>query len=137
MTPHQVHLVQSTFELVLPIADDAAIIFYDDLFTRAPELRSLFAEDMTEQRVKLMKTLGVAVNALADWESVAPTVAELGAKHAGHGARAEDYATVGAALLQTLATGLGETFTDEVAAAWAEYFEVVASTMLAGQRAAA
>src|SRR3546814_4513776 len=80
-----------------------------------------------------MKTLGVAVNALQDWDSVAPTVAELGAKHASYGARPEDYATVGAALLQTLATGLGEAFTDEVAAAWAECFEVVASTMLAGQ----
>src|SRR3546814_10827146 len=137
MTPHQVHLVQSTFELVTPIADDAAIIFYEDLFTRAPELRNLFAEDLAEQRVKLMKTLGVAVNDLQDWDSVAPTVAELGAKHASYGARPEDYATVGAALLQTLAAGLGEALTDAVAAAWAECFEVVASTMLAGQHAAA
>src|SRR3546814_17765831 len=118
MTPHQVHLVQSTFELVTPIADDAAIIFYEDLFTRASELRNLFAEDLAEQRVKLMKTLGVAVNALQDWDSVAPTVAQLGAKHARYGARPEDYATSGAALLLPWATGLGEAFTGVGGGAW-------------------
>src|SRR3546814_20462769 len=107
MTPHQVHLVQSTFELVTPIADDAAIIFYEDLFTRAPELRNLFAEDLDEQRVKLMKKLGVAVNALQEWASVAPTVAELGATQARYGARPATQAPVGAALLHTWGTGLG------------------------------
>jgi hypothetical protein len=36
MTPEQVHLVQSSFEKVVPIADDPAALFYGRLFEIAP-----------------------------------------------------------------------------------------------------
>jgi hypothetical protein len=43
-------LVQSTFAAIVPIADDAAMLFYQRLFEIAPELRPMFRGDMTEQR---------------------------------------------------------------------------------------
>ncbi|WP_067441906.1 globin domain-containing protein [Nocardioides jensenii] len=57
--------------------------------------------------------------------------------HAEYGARPVDHDTAGAALLATLATGLGATFTDEVRAAWTQCHGIVASTMLADQAAVA
>ena len=36
MTPEQVRLVQESFAKVAPIADQAAIMFYDRLFELAP-----------------------------------------------------------------------------------------------------
>jgi hypothetical protein len=64
MTPEQVALVQTSFAKVAPVADQAAQIFYDRLFAVAPQVRSLFPNDMTEQRRKLMATLAVVVNGL-------------------------------------------------------------------------
>ena len=46
----------------------------------------------------------------------------LGRRHAGYGVRPEHYDTVGAALLWTLEQGLGDAFTDDVRAAWAEAY---------------
>jgi hypothetical protein len=43
MTPGQVKLVQQSFAKVAPIADKAADLFYDRLFTIAPEVRSAAA----------------------------------------------------------------------------------------------
>ncbi|RYF62188.1 MAG: hemin receptor, partial [Comamonadaceae bacterium] len=39
MTPHQIELVQSSFAKVVPIADQAAALFYARLFELAPDVR--------------------------------------------------------------------------------------------------
>ena len=132
MTPAQQDLVQASFAKVAPIADQAAILFYDDLFRREPRLRVLFKEDMQEQRRKLMAMLGTAVANLKTWSAIAPAVRALGARHVGYGVTPGDYATVGAALLATLATGLGEDFTPEVREAWVACYAVVAAEMMGG-----
>jgi hemoglobin-like flavoprotein len=134
MTPQQQTLVQSSFALVAPIADQAAVIFYDDLFRRDPKLRALFKGDMAEQRRKLMAMLGAAVANLQNWEQVAPVVRALGRRHVGYGVTRQDYDSVGAALIQTLETGLGEAFTPEIRDAWIACYGVVARDMLAGDK---
>ena len=40
MTPDQIALVQQSFAKVAPIADQAAILFYDRLFEIAPQISS-------------------------------------------------------------------------------------------------
>ena len=85
MTPAQQTLVQASFAKVVPIADTAATLFYDDLFRRDPRLRALFKADMTEQRRKLMSMIGTAVANLGNWASIAPAVAALGQRHAAYG----------------------------------------------------
>jgi nitric oxide dioxygenase len=42
MTSRQISLVQGSFELVKPIADQAGLLFYDRLFTVDPSLRHMF-----------------------------------------------------------------------------------------------
>jgi hemoglobin-like flavoprotein len=129
MTPEQQTLVQTSFAKVAPIADQAAILFYDDLFERNPALRSLFKEDMTEQRQKLMTMLGTAVANLRQWDRISEAVRELGRRHAGYGVAAADYDTVGASLIATLEKGLGADFTPEVRDAWLACFAAIAAEM--------
>jgi hemoglobin-like flavoprotein len=129
MTPEQVTLVQESFELVVPIADTAAVLFYDRLFELDPSLRPLFKEDMTAQRQALMQMLTVAVRGLNNLEAIVPAVQGLGRRHAGYDVKPEHYATVGAALLWTLGQGLGDAFTPEVEAAWTEVYGILAATM--------
>lgn len=129
MTPQDKTLVRETFGMVAPIADQAAALFYDRLFTLAPQFRALFAHDMDEQGKKLMQTLGVAVAHLDNLDAIIPTVQKLGQRHAGYGVQPEDYAIVGEALLWTLEQGLGDAFTPEVKQAWATVYEALANVM--------
>lgn len=135
MTPAQQALVQASFAKVVPIADVAATLFYEDLFLRDPRLRPLFKEDMTDQRQKLMAMLGTAVANLTRWEKIAPAVQALGQRHAAYGVKPADYATVGQALIATLEKGLGDGFTPEVRDAWLACYAAVSSEMLGGAKA--
>ena len=131
MTPEQQDLVQASFAKIVPIADEAAILFYDDLFDRDPSLRSLFPDDMTEQRRKLMAMLATAVTNLKSWDKVAAAVRALGARHAGYGVQVSHYDTVGEALIATLEQGLGDDFTPELRDAWVSCYRAVSAEMMA------
>ncbi len=129
MSPQDRQLVQDSFAKVLPIADQAAALFYQNLFTRDPSLKPLFKGDISEQGRKLMQMIGVAVAGLENLDTIVPAVQALGRRHVDYGVKAEHYDTVGAALIETLAQGLGEAFTPEVKGAWVEVYGVLATTM--------
>jgi hemoglobin-like flavoprotein len=132
MTPDQKALVQHSFEEVAPIADTAAALFYARLFELDPSLRPLFPGDMQEQGRKLMQMLTVAVRGLDRLDTLVPAVRALGRRHVAYSVRPEHFDTVGAALLWTLAQGLGPAFTPETRDAWAAVYSILASQMQAG-----
>ncbi len=134
MTSAEITLVQDSFRKVLPIADQAAALFYTRLFDLDPSLRHLFRGDMAEQGRKLMHMLGMAVAGLERLDQLVPAVRQLGLRHAAYQVRDEHYETVGEALLWTLARGLGAAFTQETQAAWAKTYWTLAETMKAGAR---
>ena len=130
MTPRQQTLIRESWAQVAPIADTAATIFYDRLFELDPSLRTLFSRtDMAGQRRNLMQTLAVVVASIDRLESIVPAVEALGRRHAGYGVEAAHFETVGQALLDTLAIGLGEAFTTEVREAWATAYGILAGVM--------
>lgn len=131
-TDRDVALVRKTFDKVVPMAGAAADLFYDRLFTLAPQLRPMFPEDMRDQKRKLMVMLATAVQGLADLDYLLPEVRSLGAQHAGYGVQAAHYDVVGEALLWTLERGLGDAFTAEVRLAWTRIYLLLAATMQAG-----
>jgi len=130
MTPEQVTLVQQSFSKVAPIADQAAVMFYDRLFAIAPQVKAMFPADMTEQRKKLMATLAVVVNGLSNLESILPAASALAQRHVAYGAKAEHYPVVGSALLWTLEKGLGDGWTPDVASAWTAAYATLSGFMI-------
>lgn len=130
-------LVQDSWTQVEPIADTAATLFYDRLFTLDPSLRPLFpSTDLGEQKKKLMQTLTIAVRSLDRLDQLVPALEALGRRHAGYGVEDAHYDTVGQALLWTLEQGLGDAFTPEVRDAWTETYGLVASVMQRASREA-
>ena len=129
MTPENVKLVQGSFAKVEPIAETAADLFYDRLFTIAPEVRPMFPDDMAEQKGKLMQMLGTAVHNLHQVDTIVPTVQELGRKHVAYGVKNEHYDQVGEALLWTLEQGLGDAFTSDIKTAWTDTYGTLAGVM--------
>jgi hemoglobin-like flavoprotein len=132
MNGRQIRLVQDSFRQVAPMAEAAAGLFYARLFELDPDLRSLFKGDMSEQGRRLMQMLGLAVKSLDRPEQLLPALRALGARHVAYGVREKDYDTVGRALLWTLRQGLGDAFTPEVEAAWAEVYAALAAAMQGG-----
>jgi nitric oxide dioxygenase len=131
MTPAQIALVQSSFEKVLPISEQAAAIFYSRLFELAPQVRALFEGDMTAQGRKLMAMLGTVVSVLDRPDVLVPAAERLAERHVGYGAQPAHYAVVGQALIDTLQVGLGDAFTAETKAAWEAAYDTLSSVMMA------
>jgi hemoglobin-like flavoprotein len=131
MTLEQAVLVQTSFARVVPIADEAAALFYGRLFDMAPELRPLFRGDMRVQGAKLIAAITTVVDGLGSIDAILPAVQTLARRHVAYGVEPQHYSTVGAALLWTLEQGLGDAFTPEVSAAWAAAYGALSQTMIA------
>ena len=135
MTPEQISLVQiklvqQSWDTVKPIASETAALFYKTLFEMDPALKTLFPQDLTDQGVKLMSMLSTAVKLLDDPDKLIPIIQDLGVRHVGYGTRNAHYDTVGAVLLKTLATSLGDGFTQEVKQAWTAIYNMLSTTMI-------
>ena len=129
MNTDTIDLVQKSFAQVRPGAAGAADLFYRRLFELDPDLRPLFTSDIGEQGARLMAMIGLAVDGLDELDALTPAVQALGIRHRGYGVRPEHYDTVGEALLWTLGQGLGDAFTPDVRAAWAETYGLLAGVM--------
>ena len=127
---NDIDLVRGTFWHVSRTSQETAALFYDHLFTIAPQVRTLFPVDLSEQGTKLMSMLGSIVARLHDHDVLFPMVADLGRRHLAYGAQPAHYEAVGAALMAALARTLGDRFTPEVAAAWQNAFDALARTMI-------
>ena len=114
---------------MLPIADDAAVLFYRRLFELDPSLTKMFRGDMAEQRSKLMKMLTAAVKGLDRLDQLVPVLKDLGTRHATYGVNDAHYDRVGAALLWTLRQGLGDAFTPETEGSWVAVYGLLAGVM--------
>jgi len=134
MNDTSIQLVRETFDLVEPIATEAAAMFYANLFAADPLLVQLFKGDMAAQGRRLMQMIALAVSKLDEPAMLMPALAQLGQRHAGYGVRDAHYDTVGVALLTTLRQGLGVAYTPEVEDAWTEVYGVIASTMKAAAK---
>ncbi len=107
--------------------------FYKQLFAMAPELRALFAEDMTAQARMLQKTLGVLVTAIDSLEPLLPMLEGLGARHGSYGVTEADFDVMGEALLRTLAIHIPD-WNETDLSAWSDLYRVVSEAMILGVR---
>ena len=131
MNTNQILLVQASFDLVRPIAAQAAETFHNRLFEIAPHYRHMFKNDIRKHGAMLMSTLGLAVGSLNNLEKILPAVRALGQRHAGYGVTAEHYQPVAEAFLWTLEFYLGEEFTPALKEAWVEAYTTLAGVMIA------
>lgn len=126
MTPRQIELVQSSFDAVLKMKDAAAHIFYRRLFEIDPSLRPLFRADVKQHGKKLMESIKAVVWNLRKLDRIIPGVQAMAVRHAPYAVQTRHYASMGNALIDTLAIYLSDGFTDEMREAW-----LTACTLLA------
>jgi hemoglobin-like flavoprotein len=113
-----------------------ALAFYRNLFTLAPQLRSLFQSDIELQGCKFMEAVGFAIRSLKKPGELTPMFKALGRRHTGYGAVGEHYPVVIEALLLTLQQSLGPEFTPRLARAWERALIHIAEIMKSGAASA-
>jgi hemoglobin-like flavoprotein len=130
-------ILRSSFELVVDRRPDLTMRFYEILFERYPELRSLFSRDRAAQAQMLAQAIGAVLDHLEDAPWLASTLAGLGRKHVAYGVTDAMYDQVGDALLATLAEVAAEAWTPVVAGQWTLAYGTIASLMKSGAHEAA
>jgi nitric oxide dioxygenase len=129
MTPEQIKLIRLTFVQVMNRKTEAGRMFYERLFSIAPDTRAMFSTDIDAQAQKLMDTLALAISGLRDLPSLVLMLEALALRHVQYGVQDKHYDDVGTALLWTLERMLGPAFTPEARAAWTALYGTVAQVM--------
>lgn len=132
LTDHQIALIRSSYDRILPLAEETGDLFYSRLFEIAPYLRPLFRGDMKVQGRKVMEMLTFIVISADDLEQVTPRLQQLGKDHRSYGVTSGHYDIFASALLWTLERMLGREFTDEVRNAWVALYVDVTTPMKKG-----
>lgn len=131
--PLQVELLEQSFEVIKPQADNFVHSFYENLFTAYPEVQILFAHtNMVEQREKLLESLILVVENLRMPNTLESPLRGLGARHVEYGVLPKYYPFVGNALLNTFEQYLGYKWTPELKQAWTDAYGVIVEIMLEG-----
>jgi hemoglobin-like flavoprotein len=134
MTERQIQIVQHSWALVKPVAEQAGMIFYEKLFVVAPGVRHMFKEDMQDQADKLTKMLSYVVMKLSVLDEIIAEVEALGKRHQHYGAEPAHYDVVGNCLVDTLKDGLAEHWHEELQEAWISAFMILKNAMLKNYR---
>ncbi|WP_067692651.1 globin domain-containing protein [Nocardia jejuensis] len=132
-----IEALQASWVQVEQAGPEAVQYFYTHLFQHNPEVRGMFAEDLSPQRERFLAGLAriiTTVDTLGDDPSF---VQNLGRHHAGLGVVAAHYPVAGASLLATLEFFLGESWTPELQATWTAAYGAVADLMIEAADAAA
>ncbi|MBY8883208.1 flavohemoprotein, partial [Streptomyces sp. PLK6-54] len=103
--------MRASVELVGPLAGDMTVYFYAILFTRYPQVRGLFPDDLDVQRDRLLRGLLRIVDLVDDPESLVRFCSRLGRDHRKFGALDGHYPAVGECLLAALARFAGDAWT--------------------------
>jgi len=123
--------LESSFEALAPSANKLVKRFYEELFTRYPDVKPMFGNTTpAKQQKKLVAALGLVVKNLREPDSLVEVLKTLGAKHQEYGAEPAHYEAVASTLLDVMEEFAGELWTDEVQSAWQKALETIATTML-------
>jgi hemoglobin-like flavoprotein len=136
MTDDEVALIRESFAHLHRRKSESGALFYGRLFEIAPEVRPLFKGDINAQGVKLMEMLTVAIATLRDRDGLVALLRKLGRDHKAYGVKEEHYDSVGAALIWTMKSSLGQNFTPQLEKAWTSVYSEIASVMIAAGREA-
>jgi nitric oxide dioxygenase len=122
--------LRASMGALLAEGDRLASTFYALLFERYPFVRPLFPQDMTEQRLKLARTLAWVVTHLDRPDQLLPAVRELGRRHVKYGALPEHYPLVRDTLVEAMTRVAGTDWDAALAEDWRQSIDLLGRHML-------
>ncbi|MDA0351722.1 MAG: chemotaxis protein CheW [Chloroflexi bacterium] len=126
-----IELLEQSFELVKPRAEELVALFYEKLFEQHPAVVPLFDRtNMSAQRGKLLSALATVIASLRSPEALVPHLQEMGRRHVGYGAVPAHYEAVGTVLIETIGEIAGDLWSNELRDVWSDAITLVASVMI-------
>jgi hemoglobin-like flavoprotein len=128
-------LLRDSFHSIVERSPSLAHRFYEILFTRFPEAKSLFGRNSAPKQERMLAdALTGIIDHLEDAPWLSQTLLKLGARHASYGVTDEMYEWVGVSLLNALSEVAGTDWTPRVTSAWTDAYAAISGLMLAGAR---
>ena len=121
--------VQATLNILLKNEEKFAANFYKKVFDRAPKVRSLFQENMTEQGKMLTHMLRGIVYGLSRPKYLGLGLRALGEQHKHYGVKHEHYVLIKEILFESISEELGAAFTPNIAEAWNTALDMIIDSM--------
>ena len=131
MTPEQILRLTRSFEEVSAQPRALASLFYQELFSAAPGLRSLFPADMTSLQGHFEAALALVIRNLRDLSTLEESLRDLGAQHVIWGAKPADYVLVREALIRAIRTA-SSAWMEDLEHDWRRAITAIAVPMLQG-----
>lgn len=132
-----IRLIRESFNAVKPHADEFVEHFYEELFTRHPAAKGLFAgTDMKKQRKALAASLVHIVDFWEEQDHLEDYLFKMGARHIKYSTQVEHFPLVAEALLATFEFFFEKQWTDELKAHWVGLYQFIQEHMTRGMQAA-
>jgi hemoglobin-like flavoprotein len=131
MTPERIDRLKRSFTQVSAEPRALAARFYQELFTAAPALRSLFPVDMTSVQGHFEAALALVIRNLGDMSALQESLRDLGAQHVHWGAKPQDYFLVRDAIVRAIRSA-STSWSEELEADWRRAITAIAVPMLQG-----
>ncbi len=126
-----VPVLEKSFNLIAPQANELVSRFYDVLFERYPEVKPMFANTVPEkQQQKLLSALKLVMANLNNVDALAKALTALGERHEKYGVVEAHYGAVASTLIDVMKEFAGRAWTADVNKAWSHALETIASVML-------
>lgn len=112
-------------------------IIYEQLFTRLPEVVTLFKDtDIEKQKRLLMNSLGFMLKNLDNVEKLAEFLQNLGERHSSYGVEEKHFAVFQDAIMVGLEKCLGDSWNENTSNFWQEFLSNIMLIIMQGMRSA-
>lgn len=128
-----IEIIKSTVPALKEHGLEITKTFYKNMFEQNPEIVPMFdmgrQENGSQPKALAMTVLAAAQN-IDSLTKILPAVEKIAVRHCDCGVKEEHYPIVGKHLLGAIKEVLKDAATDEVLAAWAKAYEVIAKVFI-------
>jgi hemoglobin-like flavoprotein len=131
----KIGIMETSFSRISAEGTQFAERFYEELFSRFPGVKPLFANTtMSRQKQHLLSSLVLVIENLRKPDAVEHSLTELGKRHVGYGVNPSQYYAVTSTLLDIFRETLEDEWNEEVHEAWSEGLEAISRVMMNAHR---
>ncbi len=137
MNEQIIERLENSFNLLAPRGPELVDRFYAHLFSKHPDLRSMFPQDMAGQKKKLLGSIVLVIENIRKSEQLHHPLTDMGRRHHQYGCTPAQYPIVRDTLIGVMKDMAGEAWNNDFEDAWSTALNLIAGIMIEGQKAEA
>lgn len=130
LSDETIAIVKSTAPVMIEHGQAITDRMYDILFTRYPDVKTMFSSAPDNQSFKLSSAIAAYAQNIDKLDNLTGAVNGMVAAHVRTGVKAEHYPIVAECLMEALHDVLGDAFTDDIKGAWTEAYMFLANLLI-------